>query len=145
MVLFMPLPWINYSEMIFLYYNWAYWLSVVSFGLLIYPSFATTIDSTYDMITRYVFQCSMSIQLTSVAYYFSIVYIAQSVSSQGPTDDVLVDIYDDLAPVGLIMVPCACFLIDFFIDKIYFTSDTWYLCFVPVATSVLNVTLSYLR
>ncbi len=60
MCAFLPLPLIDYTNMVVLYHNWAYSLSIVTFGLLIYPSFVGSgVNSTYDLVTRMVFQVAM--------------------------------------------------------------------------------------
>ena len=61
MCVFLPIPVIDYTNMVVLFQNWAYWLSIVTFGMLIYPSFQTTVDYTYDLITRMLFQVAMVI------------------------------------------------------------------------------------
>jgi len=43
------------------------------------------------------------------------------------------------------MLPCAFFLIEFFIDKIYFDKSTWYLCFGPPLIAFMNVQMSFMK
>lgn len=78
MCVFLPVPLIDYTNMVVLYHNWAYWLSIITFGMLIYPSFDTAVDYTYDLVTRMLFQVAMVVQMTSVAYYFTSQYIAET-------------------------------------------------------------------
>jgi len=48
-----PIPWYEYNYLPFYYHTWVYALAIVSFALLIYPSFVPvgqTLDPIYDQI-----------------------------------------------------------------------------------------------
>jgi hypothetical protein len=55
MSLFLPLPWIDYENMIYLYHNWSYLITLITFGLLIYASYQTTVNATFDKYVRMTF------------------------------------------------------------------------------------------
>jgi|LauGreDrversion4_2_1035121.scaffolds.fasta_scaffold3202525_1 hypothetical protein len=42
MCIFLPVPLIDYTNMVVLFHNWAYWLSILTFAMLIYPAFYST-------------------------------------------------------------------------------------------------------
>ena len=60
-------------------------------------------------------------------------------------EDALISVYNQFVPYGLIMLPSAFYMLEFFMNKIYFDKSTWWLCFVPASLAFINVQMSYYK
>ena len=143
----LPFPLIHLDMMMFYFHNWTYWAQIYIFAMLIYPAFVklpSTVNSIYDKIVIFLFQQGMSIQFTSVAYYFAAIYLADSREPAGATSQ-LQEVYNDWAPMFNIAIPAALYFVEFMINSIYYEIGLWYHLFIPAAIAICNVQLSYWR
>lgn len=61
----------------FIFYYWTYYLAIMVFALLIYPSFVVWpefVGMTYDTLVCTLFQIGFSLQLTAFGFYYTGVY-----------------------------------------------------------------------
>lgn len=85
MSFFFWVPLLEHIDTFYFYYhNWTYYIGIISFALLIYPSFIvwpSLVDMTYDTIATATFQVAMSMQITSCIFYFVAIYDYSDITS----------------------------------------------------------------
>ena len=143
---FFWVPFLNLESApsILQYHVWTFYGTILAFALLIYPAFIVwpaVVDIRYDTVCCIIFTCMMSMQFSATVFYFSAVYDYYMLNS----GNIFQQILYSLTPIVLNVLPCAFYIVEFFMDMIFFAKEQWYLCFVPAGVSALYVIIDYIR